>query len=560
LEILAASANKTGCTCENDCAFVYNVENIIRFYLIKNDFDNRLIQTNIKIIETIFIQIHKHINSLTTNMSSFSATKSSKESNTGYTSPIMDMEHFSTDKLKFSDPVINKKGGRTVYIQRVDGKPAYLLTPELYVPYGISEHTNADGHVTYKVTAYLNEELNGLFYNCLANTDQHIMQASSTNSLAWLKQKEIAQSFIDINYNPIVKVDMDDDGNRTNDISDKFTMKIPYMNNNTSCEFYDKDQKRIEYNNLKDVFPRKCNAKMLIEFKSIWFIGEKYGVTIELKQAQIFERDVSQQMISLETFKSDLFKCSNIKKTDEGGQFFGFSYGPYEDSFDFKIGPVVAPFGASVYTDESNKKKGDRLSIAVNLEEGDYQELINNLEAPIKEHVLKNSKILLKKAKIKDAEWEHIFKSPIKKYIDKTTGEATGKYPNQLNIKLPVYDNRPRFSLHGENNEKLLETYNSSEDILNVLSAKSVLDCTVRLKAAWAISGKIQVTFELVDAVVSSPTLRITGYQLGRVENNNTEKAIVEENQKNDSDAEMEEEEEEEEEEVEEEEEEVEED
>lgn len=494
-------------------------------------------------------------------MSTFASTKASKESNTGFSSPIMDMDQFSASALKFSDPVVNKKGGRMVNIQRSDGKPAYLLTPEVYIPYGISENTNPDGQVNYKVTAFLNKELNGLFYGCLDSVDKRIIELSSTNSLAWLKQKEINKSFIDINYNSIVKVDLDDDGNRTNEVADKISLKIPFMNNKTSCEFYDKDQKRIDYKNLKDVFPRKCNAKMLIEFKCIWFVGEKYGVTIELKQAQIFERDVSQQLVSLDTFQLDLFKCTNIKKTDEGGQFFGFSYGPYEDTFDFKVGPVVAPFGASVYTDDSNKKKGDKLSVSVNLEEGDYQELINKLEAPIKKHVLQNSKVLLKKAKIKDSEWDHIYKSPIKKYIDKTTGEATGKYPNQLNIKLPVYDNRPRFSLYGENNEKLLETFNSSEDVLNVLTAKSVLDCTVRLKAAWAISGKIQITFELVEAIVSSPALRITGYQLGGVENNNTEQAIVEENQKNDSDVEMEEEEEEvEEEEVEEEEEEVEED
>jgi hypothetical protein len=193
---------------------------------------------------------------------------------------VITAREFDPTKVEFSKLRKNKNGGKAVYInttQIAKGKKFYLQLPFMRSPYGMSAFTDeVSGRTSYSLDLSFdadNEEATELRRK-LEQFDDMIVEAVAKNSIEWLGKEFSTDVLRQALYKPVVRQGKDDY---------PATIKLKIMCNQDgsfgpSCFTMKREKFPL------DQIEKGQRVVAICEVNQVWFIDQKFGVTIRLTQ------------------------------------------------------------------------------------------------------------------------------------------------------------------------------------------------------------------------------------------------------------------------------------
>jgi hypothetical protein len=184
---------------------------------------------------------------------------------------------FSPASVQFSKLRKNKNGGKTVYLNSGDNKKIYIQFPFMRSPYGLSSFTDeGTGRTSYSLDLSFdpdNDDAMSL-HNKLKELDDIIVNTVAKNSKEWLGKDFNVEVLKQALYKPMVRPGKDQYPS---------TIKLKILTKPDGSfvpEAYSMQKQAVTLDTIEK--GQKCMA--IIDLNQIWFIDNKFGVTIRLQQ------------------------------------------------------------------------------------------------------------------------------------------------------------------------------------------------------------------------------------------------------------------------------------
>ena len=195
---------------------------------------------------------------------------------------IQQSTDFSPASVQFSKLRKNKNGGKAVYLNAGDNKKLYIQFPFMRSPYGLSAFTDeGTGRTSYSLDLSFdpdNTEAMDLHAK-LKELDEKIVNEVAKNSEEWLGKKFNVAVLKEALYKPMVKPGKEQYAP---------TIKLKVLTKPDGSfvpECYSMQKEQV----LLDSIEKGQKAMAIVDLNQIWFIDNKFGVTIRLQQA-LFEQ------------------------------------------------------------------------------------------------------------------------------------------------------------------------------------------------------------------------------------------------------------------------------
>lgn len=184
---------------------------------------------------------------------------------------------FSPASVQFSKLRKNKNGGKAVYLNAGDNKKLYIQFPFMRSPYGLSAFTDeGTGRTSYSLDLSFdpdNEEAMTL-HNKLKELDDIIVNTVAANSKEWLGKEFNVAVLKEALYKPMVRPGKEQ-------YPSTIKLKILTKPDGTFVpEAYSMQKQPVTLDTIEK--GQKCMA--IVDLNQIWFIDNKFGVTIRLQQ------------------------------------------------------------------------------------------------------------------------------------------------------------------------------------------------------------------------------------------------------------------------------------
>jgi len=184
---------------------------------------------------------------------------------------------FSPASVQFSKLRKNKNGGKAVYLNAGDNKKLYIQFPFMRSPYGLSAFTDeGTGRTSYSLDLSFdpdNEEAMAL-HNKLKELDDIIVNTVAANSKEWLGKEFNVAVLKEALYKPMVRPGKEQ-------YPATIKLKILTKPDGTFVpEAYSIQKQPVTLDTIEK--GQKCMA--IVDLNQIWFIDNKFGVTIRLQQ------------------------------------------------------------------------------------------------------------------------------------------------------------------------------------------------------------------------------------------------------------------------------------
>jgi hypothetical protein len=187
---------------------------------------------------------------------------------------------FSPAAVQFSKLRKNKNGGKAVYLNAGDNKKLYIQFPFMRSPYGLSAFTDeSTGRTSYSLDLSFdpdNEEAMAL-HNKLKELDDIIVNTVAANSKEWLGKEFNVAVLKEALYKPMVRPGKE---------QYPATIKLKILTKPDGSfvpEAYSMQKQPVSLDTIEK--GRKVCA--IVDLNQIWFIDNKFGVTIRLQQTLI---------------------------------------------------------------------------------------------------------------------------------------------------------------------------------------------------------------------------------------------------------------------------------
>ena len=195
---------------------------------------------------------------------------------------IQQSTEFSPANVQFSKLRKNKNGGKAVYLNAGDNKKLYLQFPFMRSPYGMSAFTDeSTGRTSYSLDLSFdpdNEEAMAL-HEKLKELDDIIVNTVAANSQEWLGKEFNVEVLKQALYKPMVRPGKEQ-------YPSTIKLKILTKPDGTFVpESYSMQKQPVPLDSIE----KGQKAMAIIDLNQIWFIDNKFGVTIRLQQA-LFEQ------------------------------------------------------------------------------------------------------------------------------------------------------------------------------------------------------------------------------------------------------------------------------
>ena len=195
---------------------------------------------------------------------------------------IQQSSEFSPANVQFSKLRKNKNGGKAVYLNAGDNKKLYLQFPFMRSPYGMSAFTDeSTGRTSYSLDLSFdpdNEEARAL-HEKLKELDDIIVNTVAANSQEWLGKEFNVEVLKQALYKPMVRPGKEQ-------YPSTIKLKILTKPDGTFVpESYSMQKQPVPLDSIE----KGNKAMAIVDLNQIWFIDNKFGVTIRLQQA-LFEQ------------------------------------------------------------------------------------------------------------------------------------------------------------------------------------------------------------------------------------------------------------------------------
>ena len=196
---------------------------------------------------------------------------------------------FTTSSVNFSKLRKNKNGGKAVYLNAGDNKKLYIQFPFMRSPYGLSAFTDeGTGRTSYSLDLSFdpdNTEAMEL-HDKLKALDEIIVNTVAENSKEWLGKDFNVEVLKQALYKPMVRPGKEQYPS---------TIKLKVLTKPDGSfvpETYNVQKEQVSLDSVEK--GQKCMA--IVDFNQIWFIDNKFGVTIRLQQVLL------EQSVKLPSF------------------------------------------------------------------------------------------------------------------------------------------------------------------------------------------------------------------------------------------------------------------
>jgi hypothetical protein len=195
---------------------------------------------------------------------------------------IQQSSEFSPASVQFSKLRKNKNGGKAVYLNAGDNKKLYVQLPFMRSPYGLSAYTDeATGRTSYSLDLSFdpdNTEAMDLHAK-LTELDDIIVNTVAKNAKEWLGKDFNVAVLKEALYKPIVRPGKEPYPS---------TLKLKVLTKSDGSfvpECYNMSKQMVTLDSIE----KGQKAMPIIDINQIWFIDNKFGVTIRLQQV-LFEQ------------------------------------------------------------------------------------------------------------------------------------------------------------------------------------------------------------------------------------------------------------------------------
>jgi len=184
---------------------------------------------------------------------------------------------FSPASVGFSKLRKNKNGGKTVYLNGGDNKKLYLQLPFMRSPYGLSAFTDeGTGRTTYSLDLSFdtdNAEAMEL-HDKLKELDELIVNTVAENSKEWLGKEFNVAVLREALYKPLVRPGKEP-------YPSTLKLKIATKPDGSFVpEAYNMQKEAVPLDSVE----KGQKVMAIVDVSSIWFIDNKFGVTVRLQQ------------------------------------------------------------------------------------------------------------------------------------------------------------------------------------------------------------------------------------------------------------------------------------
>ena len=186
-------------------------------------------------------------------------------------------QQFEPSTVTFSQLKKNKNGGKSVMLNHNNKKKLYLQLPFMRSPFGLSAFTDeATNKTSYSLDLSFdtdNEDAMQLSSK-LTELDEIILKTVTDNSKEWLGKSYDINVIREALYKPLVRQGKEGYAN---------TLKLKVQTNQTGDfvpEAYNSDRELIQIDEIER--GQKCMC--IVEINQIWFIDNKFGVSVRLSQ------------------------------------------------------------------------------------------------------------------------------------------------------------------------------------------------------------------------------------------------------------------------------------
>ena len=186
-------------------------------------------------------------------------------------------QQFEPSTVTFSQLKKNKNGGKSVMLTRNDKKKLYLQLPFMRSPFGISAFTDeATNKTSYSLDLSFDKDNEDAMQlsSKLMELDEIILKTVTENSKDWLGKSYDINVIREALYKPLVRQGKEGYAN---------TLKLKIQTNQTGDfipEAYSSDRELIQLDEIEK--GQKCMC--IVEINQIWFIDNKFGVSVRLSQ------------------------------------------------------------------------------------------------------------------------------------------------------------------------------------------------------------------------------------------------------------------------------------
>ena len=187
---------------------------------------------------------------------------------------------FSSASVQFSKFRKNKNGGKAVYLNSGDNKKIYVQFPFMRSPYGLSAFTDeGTGRTSWWGIRHVypdNTEAMEL-HDKLKELDDIIVDTVAKNSKEWLGKEFNVAVLKEALYKPMIRPGKEQ-------YPATIKLKILTKPDGTFVpEAYSMQKQSVSVDSIEK--GQKCMA--IVDLNQIWFIDNKFGVTIRLQQALV---------------------------------------------------------------------------------------------------------------------------------------------------------------------------------------------------------------------------------------------------------------------------------
>lgn len=190
---------------------------------------------------------------------------------------IQKFSDFNANNISFSKLRKNKNGGKAVYLNSSDNKKVFVQLPFMRSPYGLSVYTDeTTGRTSYSLDLSFDPDNaeSAQFLESMTALDDLVVNMVADNSKEWLGKKFNVAVLKEALYKPIVRPGKE---------QYPATMKLKILTKSDGSfvpEAYSMQRERVSL----DTVEKGQKVLAIIDLNQIWFIDNKFGVTIRLQQ------------------------------------------------------------------------------------------------------------------------------------------------------------------------------------------------------------------------------------------------------------------------------------